>query len=164
MSTLCSRKFYCAVIVWLSFTCASIARAEEFSLEVASPGAAANFRAKTAAFVFRSKGCAEPGKIHVRGTAEGLVSGNRKTVTLEHLMGMPTPGVFAVSREWPAEGTWLVNLFANCGDSTAGALVTIGKSGIVRESSQFFPRAATKQEIESSLTSFERESRSDAKP
>ncbi|MFN0169980.1 MAG: hypothetical protein ACKV22_26450 [Bryobacteraceae bacterium] len=127
------------------------ALAEEFSLMIGSPVAAQSFGSKTSVFVFRSKGCPEPAKLQVGGTAEGFVGSARRTVRLSRIAAMPTPGVFAVHREWPVEGVWLVSLTGHCADSTAGALIPIGAKGFSRASSRFFPRAATEAEIEASL-------------
>ncbi len=127
------------------------ALAEEFSLMIGSPVAAHSFAAKTSAFVFRAKGCPEPAKPRVAGTAEGLIGSARRTVRLSRLTPMPTPGVFAVNREWPAEGVWVISLTGRCLDATAGALIPIGATGFLRADSRFFPRPATGAEIEASL-------------
>jgi hypothetical protein len=132
----------CAVASW--------ALAEGFTFTIASPVAAQDFRAKTAAFVFRTEGCADPTKSQIGGTAEGLVKGARRSMALK-VVAMSNPGVYAVDQNWPAEGAWVVNLKGSCGDANAGALVPIGPKGFIRESSKFFPRPATDAEIEASL-------------
>lgn len=142
-----------ALTAWLSLACAPAVFAEEFSLAIGSPVAAGGFQAKTAVLAIRSRGCAEPAKAEVSGTAEGLIAGERRTVRLAHVVAMPTLGVFAISREWPPEGVWVVNLTGRCDQATAGALVPIGPKGFLRESSKFFPRAAAKEEIEAALQS-----------
>ena len=45
----------------------------------------------------------------LRGAAEGLVAGKRRSIDLKF---DPTsrPGVFAVRRQWPEEGAWLVRV------------------------------------------------------
>src|SRR4051812_3403244 len=45
----------------------------------------------------------------VSGTAEGLVNGVRRTIPLR-FDTTSRPGVFALRRQWPAEGTWLVRI------------------------------------------------------
>ena len=47
--------------------------AEGFSFTIGSPVASQDFQMKSAAFVFRTEGCAEPAKSQITGTAEGLV-------------------------------------------------------------------------------------------
>jgi len=136
------------VIAALAF--AALAQAEDFTFSIASPVAAQDFHAKTAAFVFRTQGCADPAKSQIGATAEGLVQGVRRTVAL-NVQAMSKPGVYAVYQTWGAEGQWVVNLKGTCQDASAGAIVPIGPKGFVRESAKFFSRPATNAEIEASL-------------
>jgi hypothetical protein len=129
---------------------AALAFAEEFSFTIGSPVAAQDFRAKTAAFVFRTQGCPDPSKAQISASAEGLVKGARRSVALK-VDAMSRPGVYAVYQSWPSGGQWVVNLRGTCNDANAGAIVPIGPKGFVRESAKFFPRAATHVEIEASL-------------
>jgi hypothetical protein len=129
---------------------AVLARAEEFTFTIGSPVAAQDFRAKVAAFVFRTQGCPDPAKSQIGATAEGLVKGVRRSVAL-NVQAMSKPGVYAVYQTWPAEGQWVVSLKGTCGEANAGAIVPIGPKGFIRESAKFFPRAATQVEIEASL-------------
>ena len=129
---------------------AMLALGDGFTFTLGSPVAAEDFRAKTATFVFRTEGCADPAKAQIRGTAEGIVKGARRSVALK-VAAMSKPGVYAVYQNWPAEGEWLVNLKGTCGEANAGAIVPIGPKGFIRESSKFFPRQATDAEIETSL-------------
>jgi len=129
-------------------------RGEPFSLQIASAVAGQTFHVKSAAFVFRSQGCADPAKMEVTGKAEGRVNKSRRTVPLR-IVPAPTPGVFAVNREWPAEGVWIINLAAKCASSMAGALVVPGERGPNREASKFLAQAATEAEIDKALRELE---------
>ena len=129
---------------------AALVFAEGFAFSVGGPVASQDYRAKGAAFVFRTQGCAEPAKPQITGTAEGLVKGARQSVPLK-VMAMTKAGVYAVYQNWPAEGGWVINLKGTCADANAGAIIPIGPKGFIRESSKFFPRAATNAEIETSL-------------
>jgi hypothetical protein len=121
-----------------------------FTFSIGSPVATQDFAAKTAAFAFRTEGCAEPAKAQISGTAEGLVGGERRSVALK-IAAMSKPGVYAVFQNWPAGGAWVVNLKGACAGENAGAIVPIGPKGFVRESAKFYPRAATNEEIETAL-------------
>jgi hypothetical protein len=123
---------------------------EGFTFTLGSPVAAQDFHFKTAAFVFRTEGCAEPEKPQVSATAEGVVAGARRSVALK-VMSTAKPGVYAVTQVWPAEGKWVVNLKGACGSRSAGAVVPMSPKGFVRESAKFYPRPATDSEIEASL-------------
>ena len=129
---------------------ASLALAEGFTFTIASPVASQDFRSKTAAFVFRTEGCADPAKSQISGTAEGIVKGARRSVPLK-VDAMSRPGVYAVYQTWSAEGEWVVNLKGTCTSENAGSVIPIGPKGFVRESSKFFPRPATAAEIEAAL-------------
>ena len=129
---------------------AALALAEGFTFNIGSPVASQEFQMKTAAFVFRTEGCAEPGKAQISGTAEGLVKGARRSVVLRIAAGSK-PGLYAVFQNWPAEGDWVVNLKGACASASAGAVVPIGPKGFIRESSKFFQRPATDAEIETAL-------------
>ena len=124
--------------------------AEGFTFTIGGPVASQEFQMKSAAFVFRTEGCAEPAKAQIGGTAEGLVKGARRSVVLKLASGTK-PGVYAVYENWPAEGDWVVNLKGVCANASAGAVVPIGPKGFIRESSKFFPRPATDAEVETAL-------------
>ena len=125
--------------------------ADEFRLTVASPVAAGTPRVKFAMFVFRVDGCPEPAQAHVTATAEGIVNGARRSVRVA-LVPLDNPGVYAVKREWAAEGRWIVVLRASYHDLHASALVVVDDNGFLREPSRFFPREPTAAEIESALS------------
>jgi hypothetical protein len=129
--------------------------ADGFTFTIGSPVAAQDYQAKTAAFVFRTEGCAEPATSQIGGTAEGLVNGGRRSVALK-VMAMSRPGVYAVPQNWPAEGDWVVILNGACASASAGAIVPIGPRGFVRESSKFFRRPVTSPEIETALRELSR--------
>ncbi len=108
--------------------------------------------AKNALMAVRTEGCADPARAQITATAEGLVNGARQTMALK-LMPVAVAGVFVISREWRDPGAWVVSLSGVCADAKAGALVPIGPTGFLRESSKFFPRIATKAELDATLKS-----------
>jgi hypothetical protein len=127
-----------------------VALAAGFTFSIGNPVASQDFRFKTAAFVFRTEGCADSVKPQIGGTAEGLVNGVRRSVAL-NVFETSKPGVYAVGQNWPSEGAWVVALKGTCADANASAIVPIGPHGFIRESAKVFPRPATKAEIEQSL-------------
>jgi hypothetical protein len=134
---------------------AAMAVSQGFTFAIGSPVASMDSRSKLAAFVFRTEGCAELAKLHVGGTAEGLVQGTRKSVPLT-LSAMSTPGVYAVYPTWASEGDWVVSLDGTCAQARAGALIPMGPHGFIRASSKFLPHPATAQEIEAALEALSR--------
>jgi len=76
---------------------AAVAIAEGFTFNIGNPVASQDFRAKTAAFVFRTEGCADPAKSQISGTAEGIVKGARRSLALK-VLATSKPGVYAVDQ------------------------------------------------------------------
>ena len=128
-----------------------LAMAEGFTFTIGSPVASQEFQFKSATFVFRTERLHRSREVASLATAEGLVKGERRSVALKVMPG-GKPGVYAVFQSWPAEGQWVVNLKGTCANLSAGAIVTMGPKGFIRESSKFFSRPATDSEIETSLT------------
>ena len=133
------------------------ASGKDFSLTIGNPVAVALpdgvnpvVKKKDAGMAVRVENCADVASSHVTATAEGIVNGARRSVPLR-LVAATTPGAYAVSRDWPWEGAWVVHLTGHCGASTASAVVPFGPNGFIRESSKFFPRAATAAEVEAIL-------------
>jgi hypothetical protein len=137
--------------LWVG-VCATEA-ADQFALQIASPVAGQGANLKSSAFVFRSTGCPDAGKVLVTAKAEGKVQGQRRTLTLKTTPAA-APGTFGVFREWPQEGVWIVNVAAKCGTESAGTLVVLAeRGGPNREASKFFSHAPTDSEVEAVLNS-----------
>jgi hypothetical protein len=129
---------------------ATLAMAGGFTFTIGNPVAAQAPQAKSAAFAFRTEGCADPAKSQITATAEGIVGGARRSVVLK-VAAVQRPGVYVIYETWGNEGRWVVVLKGECEHETAGAIVPIGPKGFIRESSKFFPRPATGPEIDASL-------------
>lgn len=97
----------------------------------------------------------------VSGTAEGLVNGERRTVSLE-FRATSRPGVFALHRQWATEGTWTLLLTVRQGDgagNTAQAIVELGRNGQVagvnvptrRQGSILIPVEVSMHDVEAGL-------------
>jgi hypothetical protein len=135
----------------LAMALAATAWGADFSLAIGNPVAVAlpdGVVKKDIGMAVRAENCADASKAQVTGVAEGVVNGKRRSIPVRVVPGA-TAGAFAVSHDWPREGSWIVNLTGHCGNSTASAVVPIGPNGFIRESSKFFPRAATAGEVES---------------
>lgn len=89
------------------------------------------------------------------GSAEGIVGGARRTIPLR-FDATPVAGVFAVRRQWPDDGTWLLRVSMQ----TTTALVTLAGDGRVEgvrvptqhASGVELPRAVSEKEIDSTLS------------
>jgi hypothetical protein len=84
--------------------------------------------------VVRTYRCGTPASLSLRGTAEGLVAGQRRTIPLE-IARAAEPGVFEVARQWPAEGRWAL-VFTVAGGHAVSTLVALEPGAAVRIASQ----------------------------
>jgi len=99
----------------------------------------------------------------VSGTAEGLVDGERRTITLRFETTSRT-GVYALRKQWPSEGAWTLVIAVGQGHgdgSVAQALVQLAPSGAVasvqvptrQHAEGPFPRRLSAQEIDAAVRS-----------
>jgi hypothetical protein len=67
----------------------------------------------------------------VTGKAEGIVAGQRRSVSLK-FGGTSRSGVYALTKQWPSEGTWVLFITASQGpDDDVTAVVELGTNGQV---------------------------------
>ena len=69
----------------------------------------------------------------VSGTAEGIVNGARRTVSLE-FKATSRPGVYALHKQWANDGVWTLVIAATQGNgdgNTVTAVVELGANGQV---------------------------------
>jgi hypothetical protein len=97
----------------------------------------------------------------VSGTAEGLVSGERKSVALR-FESTSRPGVYSLRKQWGDQGVWsLVITVSQHNNDDAQALVELADDGSIssvrvptrRDREWTIPRGVSKQEVEQSLQS-----------
>ena len=95
----------------------------------------------------------------INGTAEGVVNGARRSQKLE-FRRTTRSGVYALHRQWPAEGTWVLVISTHRSpDDGATALVALARDGAVasvevpsrQQDGWTVPRAVTKAEIDALL-------------
>ena len=102
--------------------------------------------------VVRTYRCGTPSSLSLRGTAEGVVSGQRRTLALEIKAGSEA-GVFSVARQWPAEGRWAL-VFSVNGGHNVSALVTLEAGQALRIASQQMSyEKPSPEQVEAALTS-----------
>lgn len=95
----------------------------------------------------------------VSGSAEGIVNGERRSIPLRFSTTSRT-GVYALSKQWPNEGTWtLVVSVAQGPEDKVSAVVELGRNGDVasvqvptrRQDGWMIPAAVAMHEVEASL-------------
>ena len=99
-----------------------------------------------------------PQNYPVAGKAEGIVDGKRRSIDLNFTTTSRT-GVYALRKQWPSDGEWVLAIDVTQGNSKAGALVELAPTGEVakvtvptsRENGWSIPRAISSAEIEAAL-------------
>jgi hypothetical protein len=105
------------------------------------------------------------GKVHdgtvrasdLSGSAEGIENGRRRSIALR-FDSTPLPGVFALRRQWPDQGNWLIRVTLE----RTTAIVTLDSAGNVASvrvptelvKGQSLPRTVGAKEIDSTLALF----------
>ena len=130
-----------------------------FRLEVGPPVAAGtgtnlkkDFKKKVV-LVVRPRVCDNAGAVQITGTAEGVVNGVRQSVALNLLPVDTSQGVYAVFREWPESGTWVLQLNGSCPSPKASAstLVPMNGNAFIRDKTEVLGEPATRQQLEAML-------------
>lgn len=91
----------------------------------------------------------------LNGTAQGIVNGSRRSAAI-HFDTTSKPGVYAVRKQWPSEGTWLLQIVL----FETTAIVVLDHQGNVAsvrvptelQKGNQIPRAVAGKEIDSTLT------------
>jgi len=103
-----------------------------FFLTLGSPDASPEARKLNAVLTVKMDGCHDPGAATVTATAIGMVNGERQEIPLQ-LHAMTTPGMYALSQQWPKQGRWVLKLAARNGEMFTNSLVTATPQGISTE-------------------------------
>jgi hypothetical protein len=158
----------CCLAVFLALVGGPAAVAGGFHVSLELPTSQTDARLKGAILIARAGGCIDPTQAVLRATAEGLVNGRRKSIPVQ--LTPAGPGVYAVKRQWPTTGTWMLAIAGEALPTTGGTpmrcsrLVAFGHEGQVQAERlpnartmgndlpvQTVYRAFTAQEIETAL-------------
>ncbi len=93
---------------------------------------------RDAALVVRTYRHSRPEAIPLTGTAEGVVDGERRSVSLS-FQSTGQPGVFAVDQSWPETGAWVLAISTGEG---VHMLIEMGPGGGVTRTS-YYGKSAT---------------------
>lgn len=100
-----------------------------FILQLGNPQASAEARAINAAVTLKAAGCVEPEKSTITAHAIGVVNGQRKTVELR-VTALKEPGMYAIARDWPQEGEWVLKFVARNRGLTTMTVAAAGPGGV----------------------------------
>ncbi len=122
-----------------------------FWLISGNPEASADAKSKQAVITVKAVGCHQPETATVVGTAIGVVNGQRQVLPLK-LEPTSTPGMYAVTRQWPSEGKWVLSFEGRYGEAKTSLMLTAGPSGVDRTHQKQAMGAPDKTQIEAMLT------------
>lgn len=145
-------KMFCRWLLVLSIVAVPML-AGALRLEVTNPATDPEALAKHAALVVQVTACHSPEKSTVTATVEGVVDGVRKSIPLK-LIALSRPGTFAVSREWPEEGTWAIKMVVTNPEYqnyATSAVVPIRKNSANIETAKHYYHAPSEAELRASL-------------
>jgi len=125
-----------------------------FTLDIGRPSANPEAQAKHAVLVVRVSSCSHPEKTNITATAEGVLSGKRQTIPLT-LVPLSGTSTYAVTRQWPSEGKWVVTVVAANSDYQWRPSAIVGLNGETADLTQVkrANRAPTGAEVEAALNS-----------
>jgi hypothetical protein len=112
-----------------AFVFTGTASAGGFQLSVRTPESTGEGAVRDAVLVVQTYGCHTPADAVVRGVAEGVVNGERRSVKLT--LTPASTGVYAIRQQWPAEGTWVLSLSGDYNGLICSVLVHLGENGKV---------------------------------
>jgi hypothetical protein len=123
-------------------------------ISVELPGDPTNPASRGAVVLVRAYSCGAPTASQVTATADGIVAGERRTLELRLEPVGPT-GVYAVRKQWPSEGVWVLAFRMSIGGDVS-TLVTLGpdaaSGGAVHAASvQVIGRKTTSSDVDSIL-------------
>jgi hypothetical protein len=122
-------------------------------LEVGNPASNPEAMKNHAVLVARITACHSPGETTVTATAEGVVNRMRKSIPLK-VISLSTAGTFAVTREWPNEGTWAIKLVATnpeYRDYATSVLVPIRSDSVQLSAAKHYFRRPTDADVSLAL-------------
>ena len=108
---------------------ASPALAGGFQLSIETPAGSLDPQLKDVVLIARTYGCHQPADAKLSATAEGFVSGNRKSLPLE--LRSIGSGVYAIKQQWPSEGIWVLSLTGAYNGMISSVLIELGANGKV---------------------------------
>lgn len=111
-----------------------------------NPDASPEARSHHAVLTLKLAGCHEPEKATVTGSAISAVTGKRQTIPLK-LIPLSEPGMYAVTRQWPEQGRWVLQFVATDQGRITSTLVPAGPDGVDRQNAKMAMRAPAEEDI-----------------
>ena len=119
-------------------------------LQLGNPEASPEARKVNAVLTIRAAGCHNPEVTNVTATAIGTVEGRRQRIPLK-LIRLSEPGTFALPRQWPQDGKWVIELVGREGERFTNTLVRVGPTGLDRYNAKSDFRPFTAADVQAML-------------
>ena len=120
-----------------------------FWIKTYSPSALVAASIPDAVVIVAAEGCHNAADAAISATAEGLINGKRQSVLLE--LTPMSKGVYAVRRQWPGAGAWILAIKGTYLGRSVGAVIEIDRNGEARLSAEPFEQSISSDEIEAAL-------------
>jgi len=117
---------------------------------VGNPDASSEARSMQAVVTVKLVGCHQPENAKIVGTAIGIINGRRQSMPLKFTQ-LSEPGMYALTRQWPGEGKWVIEIVATRDTAVTSTLVSAGPDGVSRSSARQQMRQPTAEEVEAFL-------------
>ena len=121
-----------------------------FFLQLGNPEANPEARKLNAVLLVQAAGCHDPATAEVTATAIGFVKGERHTIPLQ-VAKLSSPGTYALTRQWPKEGKWVIEITARNSTQFTNTLVAAGPDGIDRFHPKLSMKPFTAADVEAML-------------
>ncbi len=141
------------LVVGLTLTAGAwMASAGGFLLEIGKPEANPEALQYHAVLQVRGYGCVSPEKTTLSAMAIGMVDGRRQEIALK-LLPLKTQGLYAVTRQWPSGGSWVIVLSASNPAFSwhPSAIVKTAGDGVDWRDITRLPHSPSAQEIDEAL-------------
>jgi hypothetical protein len=144
------RSLIMLALALATLAAAAPALAGSLTLQADDPVTNAEATAKHAVVMAHTTACMSPEKTVITATAEGIIKGNRISIPLR-VIRLSAPGAYAVTRQWPAEGTWAVKMIVTnpeYKDHAVSILVPAEGGAAVLSRAKNFYNAPSESEID----------------
>ena len=121
-----------------------------FYLQMGNPEASPEAKKLNAVLTIKAAGCIDPALAKVTASAIGMVNGERREIPLK-LQALSTPGMFALTQQWPKEGRWVIRVEADNGTLFTSSLLPAGPEGVDRYHDRADHRRFTEAEVDAML-------------
>jgi len=111
-----------------------------------NPEANPEARGEKAVLTLQLAGCNEPQNAVVTGVAISVTGGREQSIPLQ-LKALAKRGTYAVTRQWPDKGRWVLEFIAKDQGRVTSTLVVAGSGGIERQAAKMEMREPVRSEV-----------------